>query len=91
MQQYACAMHKRRANGVEEPCDKGMSERNIVQELAVKAYLCSWRLVCEQAPGRTLSGKYLWPHASRLTLQPVQREWEEIVNPNQGVCGSVHG
>jgi hypothetical protein len=68
-----------------------MSAQNILQALAVGAYLCSRRLGCRQASNRTLSWKDLWPHASSLTLQPVQREWEEIVNPNQGVCGSVHG
>ena len=44
---YARAVHKRRANAVDEPCDKGMSGQNILQTFAVKAYPCSRRLVCE--------------------------------------------
>jgi hypothetical protein len=46
---YACAMHSRRANAVEEPCDKSMSEQNILEELAMKAYLCSRCLVAWKA------------------------------------------
>jgi hypothetical protein len=42
---YACTMHKRRANAVEDPCSKGMMEQDILQGPAMKAYLCSRRLV----------------------------------------------
>jgi len=46
---YACATHKRRANAVDEPCDKGMVEQDILQEPAMTAYLCSRRLVARKA------------------------------------------
>jgi hypothetical protein len=42
---YAGAMHKRRANPVEEPRDKGMTEQNMLRELAMGAYLFARRLV----------------------------------------------
>jgi len=42
---YACAMPKRRANAVDEPCDKGMKEKNNLQALDLRAYLSSRRLV----------------------------------------------